>query len=375
MKKVIIPLLAFLLLFNVYLYSSNSFYFYKAVYYNFADIDDDQIFEQRLIRIENPRPWPFSGSYNKTPISPEFEKTLESLNTVAFLVIKNDSIMVEKYWDGYTESSQSNSFSVAKSFVSTLTGIALKEGKIKTLDQPVSDFLPEFKSDGKEKITIRHLLTMSSGLNWDESYSSPFSNTTEAYYGDDLKKLIATLEVSEAPGKTFRYKSGDTQILALLLEVATGKTLSENLSEKLWIPLGAEREAGWSIDRHEGMEKAYCCLYSNARDFARLGKLYLDSGNCNGSQILDNGFIREATTPHWLVDEAGKQTDYYGYQWWLIPSYKGNNIFYARGILGQYIIVIPEKRIVIVRLGKKRGERINSHFSEVYAMIDEALRF
>lgn len=279
--------------------------------------------------------------------------------------------MYEQYWDGYSDASLSNSFSMAKSIVSMLVGVAIKEGKISSVEQPVGDFLPSFREGAKARIKLKHLLWMSSGLNWDESYSNPFSVTTEAYYGSDLKKVIRRLEAVAAPGQAFDYKSGDTQVLAMVLEAATGKKLSAYAEEKLWKSIGAAHDAEWSIDKPGGIEKAYCCFFSNARDFARLGKLYLHQGVWQGDTLVPPAYVQASLRPSGLVKASDKsKVDFYGYQWWLLPQYKGQDVFYARGILGQYIIVVPEKELVIVRLGKQRGERLGSHPGEVLAMID-----
>ncbi|WP_439880403.1 serine hydrolase domain-containing protein [Pontibacter sp. MBLB2868] len=359
-------------LFAAWINIADKNYVYKAVFYNFANIDDNKIFEQR--EIEAPatsQPWPLAEKYNKLQLPPKLEKLHQDIQSVAFLVIKNDSILYEQYWGGYSDESLSNSFSMAKSIVSMLVGVAIKEGKIKSVEQPVGDFLPAFKKGDKAKIKIKHLLWMSSGLNWDESYSNPFSMTTEAYYGTNLKKIIKRLEVASAPGEEFNYKSGDTQVLAFVLKAATGKNLSELAEEKLWKPLGAKEDAEWSVDHRGGIEKAYCCFFSNARDFARLGKLYLHNGVWNGDTIVPPAYVKASITPSGIIDaDTQKKVDFYGYQWWLLPDYKGQEVFYARGILGQYIIVIPEKNILIVRLGKERAERIGKHPGEVFAMID-----
>lgn len=347
-------------------------YVYKAIAYNFADIDDNAIFEQRTVDSPAvPQPWPLAAEYNTGQLPTELEQLHQDLESIAFLLVKDDSILYEQYWDGYSDESLSNSFSMAKSIVSMLVGVAIKEGKIESVDQPVGDFLPRFKKGNKAKIRIKHLLWMSSGLNWDESYSNPFSMTTEAYYGTNLKKVINRLDAEEEPGQQWSYKSGDTQVLGFVLEAATGMSLSEYAAEKLWKPLGAAHDAEWSVDNPSGIEKAYCCFFSNARDFARLGKLYLHNGTWNGDTIVQPAYVKASLTPNNLVAAGtGEKVDFYGYQWWLLPKYKGQDIFYARGILGQYIIVIPEKDIIIVRLGKERGERINNHPSEVMAMID-----
>lgn len=361
---------------NIYILVSGKTFFYKTLAYNFADVDDYKIFDNRTIhKSKSPQAWPLSTRYNQAKLSNSLQQTLDTLQSFAFLIIKNDSLVYETYSEGYGTSSYSNSFSIAKTVVSILTGIALKEGKIKSLDQPIGDFLEDFKNEGKEKITIRHLLTMSSGLNWDESYSNPFSMTSEAYYGKDLPKLVSHLRAIESPGQYFKYLSGNTEVLGMVLEKAVGQRIGEYAEEKLWQPLGMENDALWSTDKENGTEKAYCCINSNARDFAKIGKLYLHQGNWNGRQLIDSGYVKASTHPAPLLDPVdNKRIDYYGYQWWLIPNYKGLEIFYARGILGQYIIVIPEKNLLVVRLGKKRGEKVGEHLKEVYAFIDEAVR-
>ncbi|WP_299987880.1 serine hydrolase [uncultured Pontibacter sp.] len=355
-----------------WLHMADKNYVYKALYHNFADIDDHLIFHQRKIKAaDEPQPWPLATNYNRLTLPQELQQLHKELESVAFVVVHRDSLLYEQYWDGYSEESLSNSFSVAKSIVSILVGIALKEGTIQSIDQPVGDFLPDFREGAKAKITLRHLLWMSSGLNWDESYGNPFSVTTEAYYGSDLKKVIRRLEAVEEPGQAFSYKSGDTQILAFVLEAATGQRLADYAEEKLWCSLGAEQKAEWSIDHPLGNEKAYCCFFSNARDFARIGQLYLQKGVWQGDTLVSLQYVQASLTPSGLTDaNTGDPTRHYGYQWWLLPDYKGQSIFYARGILGQYIIVIPEKELVIVRLGKKRGERIDHHPAEVTGMID-----
>jgi CubicO group peptidase (beta-lactamase class C family) len=375
-KKALLGFLILVMLGNLLIVLTGKGFIYKAVWYNLADIDDYKIFPKRIIRKSTkPEDWPEAASYNKAKLSASLRRTLDSLETIAFLAIKNDSVYYEEYWDGYGKDSYSNSFSVAKSFVGTMVGIALKEGKIKSLDQPVGDFIPEYNEGDKEKITIRHLLMMSGGLDWDEAYASPFSVTTEAYYGTDLKKLMLRLKPVEEPGKIFDYKSGDTQLLGLMLEKATGKKLADYASEKIWEPLGFVHDAIWSLDHEGGDEKAYCCINSNARDFARLGSLYLHGGHWRGKQILDSSYINQALSPNGLTNREGEKVNYYGYHIWLIPNYKGKRYFYFRGILGQYVIMMPKENIVIVRLGEKRGERQFPHFKEVFEMIEEGKKF
>jgi CubicO group peptidase (beta-lactamase class C family) len=352
-RRILIFIFLILILFSAFAFISGKTYLFKAVWYNFAGIDDYKIFTNNTVANGNAQPWNISSAYNKPEFPAELKSLLTDLGTVAVVVIKNDSLLFEEYWDGYSDSSKSGSFSMAKSITSLLIGAALKDGKIKSLDEPVGDFLPEFKDGEKASLKIIDLLTMSSGSNWDESYVNPLSVTTELYYGSDLYKTATGVKIIHKPGTLHSYKSGDTQLLGLVLEKATGKSLSEYAAEKLWKPLGAEHAALWSTDHDGGNEKAYCCFNTNARDFARIGQLMLDSGTWNGNEIISKDYFQKSITPCMVPEHNGQPCDYYGFQWWLVPYQPG--VFYARGILGQYIIVIPSKKEVIVRLGKHRS--------------------
>jgi CubicO group peptidase (beta-lactamase class C family) len=361
-------ILLIIVLFSAYAVVSGRTYLFEAVYHNFADIDDYKIFTNNTVVTGQPQPWDLSANYNKTPLPADLNKMLVDLQTVAVLAIKNDSIVHEQYWDGYSDSSLSGSFSMAKSITGLLVGAALKEGKIQSLDEPVGNYIDEFKQGEKAKVRIIDLLTMSSGSNWDEAYANPLSVTTELYYGHDAYKTAVGVNIVQQPGTLHRYKSGDTQLLGLLVEKATGKSLSAYASEKLWQPMGAEHAALWSTDHIGGTEKAYCCFNSNARDFARFGQLMLDSGRWKGNEIIPADYYLHSIKPCMIPDEEGKPCNYYGYQWWIIPSKP--DIFYARGILGQYVIVIPSKKVVIVRLGKHRSPQyVDKAPAEVDALI------
>lgn len=358
MKKILSYLLkliaALLLIACVFLFATGKTWVFKALVYNFVNIDDNDIFIQRKVEAGIAQPWPIASTYNKQILDTSTANELSRERSVAYLVIHHDSLVYEAYWDGYSDSSLSNSFSMSKSVIGMLTGVAMKEGKIKSLNQTVGEFIPEYASNSKGKLTLRNLITMSAALSWDEAYTSLFSITTEAYYGKDLKGLMDRLEVVGTPGVNYYYQGGATQLLAMVLMRATGKNLSEYASEKLWKPLGAEHTAEWTIDKEEGMEKASCCIYSNARDFAKLGALYLHVGNWKGQQLIDSTFVMESVMPAPLLDN-GKPNVEYGYQWW-ISEVDGEKIFYCRGILGQYIVVIPSKDIIMVRLGHHRNK-------------------
>ena len=331
-----------------------------------AYIDDYTHFPNRKIEAGKDQPWPQTRDYNSAEPTEKLQELNKELGTAAFLIIKNDSIWFEKYYDEYGPKSKTNSFSMAKSIVSALLGKAIMEGYIKSLDEPVADFYPQFDP----ALTVGDLSSMASGLNWDESYYNPFGQTAKAYFGKNIKKLILNLKVTGDPGKKFKYLSGNVELLGMVISKATGKSLSEYLSENFWKPMGMHQDALWQIDsRKSGMEKAYCCIASNARDFARFGKLYEHDGNWNGRQLLDSAFVKKSIHPRF------EESPQYGYGFWL-SDYREKHIFYMRGILGQYVIVIPEDHLIIVRLGqdllkKAEGEQ---HAPDFFMYIDESYK-
>ena len=357
---------------TVYLAIPRNHYIVRALIHQLPNIDDYKIFENRTIAMGEPQPWKVSDKYNSINLSADQLAYFSAYNTVAYLVVKDTTLLSETYRGGYDKDSYSNSFSMSKSIVSLLIGCAIQDGLIKDINQPLSDFIPEYKEGERSKITLRNLLSMSSNLSWDESYSSLFSITTQAYYGNDVKRIVYNLHSLGEAGKYFDYRGSDPQLLALVIESVTSKSLSEYASEKLWIPLGAEHDALWNLDRKNGTEKASCCFNSNARDFARIGQLVLNGGKWNGKQLVPELYLKEATAPvAELIDkELNTPNRRYGYQWWYL-NYKNYSIKYARGILGQYIFVIPELNAVIVRFGHKRSDvKIDGHPEDVYKYID-----
>ncbi|THF49553.1 serine hydrolase [Flavobacterium supellecticarium] len=338
--------------------------------YTTAFLDDYKEFPNREIKKGTAQPWAIAKDYNSVPATEILNKTHKELQTVAYLIIKNDSIWHESYFDGYGKDSKSNSFSMAKSIVSACLGKAIMDGKIKSLDQKVSDFFPELKGKYAKEVTVGDLSSMSSGLSWDEHYYSPFSIVTRAYFDNDLKKVILGLEVNEAPGKSFKYLSGATELLAMVIEKATGEYLSDYMSKNFWQPMGAENEALWQLDHApDGIEKAYCCIASNARDFARFGKLYLQNGKWNEKQLLDSTFVAKSITPRF------PESPEYGYGWWL-HNYLGKKMYYMRGHLGQFVIVVPEDNVIIVRLGHLKGLQTETdpHSNDFYVYVGEAYK-
>jgi CubicO group peptidase (beta-lactamase class C family) len=332
-------------------------YLRTSLIYWYANIDDYKIFENTEVNVADSKEWKEAESYNKYELNQSDRDYLENHETVAYLIIQDGKILYEEYWDGYNADSHSNIFSATKSIVSLLIGIAIDEGKIKSVDEPIGNYLEEFANDERGKISIKNLLTMSSGLDWDEAYSSPTSITTKAYYGKKLRQVSTNQELIEKPGVRFRYQSGNTQLLAFIVEEATGETISKYAERTLWKPMQAVNTALWSLDKKDGDEKSFCCFNTNARDAARFGQLVLNKGLWNGKQLISEQYLTDATTTaaYLLNEEQTAPLDHYGYQYWILP-YKNMNIPYMRGHRGQYIYSIAEKNAVVLRFGKAKDE-------------------
>jgi len=376
MKKLlraVLYFIIFLLFASLLLYVLGYGYIFKAINTTYftghktAFIDDYPYFDNHVVQnSEKTQEWHLAEAYNQIDATSTLDSLHRELETAAFLIIKNDSIWFEKYYNGYDDRSKTNSFSMAKSIVTALMFKAIQDGHLENIDQPVSDFFPQFD----KRLTIGNLSSMSSGLNWDENYYNPFASTARAYFDDNIREQILELKVVEEPGKEFKYLSGNTQLLGMVLEKATGKSLSKYLSESFWKPLGMNDDALWQVDSEaSGMEKAYCCISSNARNFAKFGKLFINYGKWDDQQILDSAYIAKLSKPRF------KETPHYGYGFWL-SDYKGKEIFYMRGVLGQYVIMIPEDDLVIIRLGREliRSTNEDKHYKDFYMYIEEAYK-
>ncbi len=309
------------------------------------------------------------------------DTALVNSKTYAFLVIRNDSLLYEKYLGDWKEDQLFPSYSVAKSFTSALVGIAWQEGKIKSLDDPITNYLPELlKSDPRfGQVTIQHILDMRSGIKFNENYPNLFADVWKMGFSTDLDKYVKHLTIEKPSGGAFEYKSVNSQLLGMVVERAVGKHLSDYLTEKIWQPLGMESNALWHVDdaKRETI-RGFCCLNATARDYAKFGSLYLHKGNWQGQQILPESWVT-ACDPEKMVGNG-----FYKNQWWMnrrFASFKDSisaeaerlktngsvfkseknkyivipakmKAYIAKGILGQYIYVNPETNVVIVRLGK-----------------------
>lgn len=335
----------------------------RYVFLNYADINDHKRFPSDTL-LNAPPVYPFytSGepcrlilpeSYQDETGSRDLESFLSDKNTKVFLVVRNDSIIYEKYFDGYDHKSLFPGFSIAKSFLSALVGIAIDEGYIKSTSQPVTDFLTELKDEGFQKVTIDDLLSMRSGIRFTEGYSNPFSGVAKFYYGRNLRKYSLRLKVDSEPGKEYKYQSANYQLLAMIVERATGKRISEYLTEKIWKPSGMEFPGTWNYDSKKYREnKGFCCINARAADFARFGELYLNRGELNDQRIIPEGWIDESLKNRYnSIDSQGFP---YAYSWRVLPG----GDFFAKGILGEFIYACPVKKIIIVRIGKKSGDLV-----------------
>jgi len=336
-------------------------YVLRYFYWNFADIRDNEKFPKLDIKTSNDNTFYFAEAKQQYPFSipgkfdPEnkykdFDDFLEDRKCVAFLLIQNDTLLYENYFDGYDSMAIIPSFSVAKSFVSALTGIAIDEGYIYSVNQSITFFLKELGPEFND-ITIENLLNMRSGIKFNEGYNTPFADMPKYYYGTDLKKYIKKLKIEEPPGIHYNYISVNTLLLSLIVERATNTKLNVYLEKKLWKPMGMESDASWSIDSEKNRTiKAFCCLNATARDFAKFGRLYLHHGNWQGRQLVPADWVKRSTS---IINDSRDSQNYpYTYQWRVLE----NGAFFAKGILGQYIFVYPEKNVIGVRMGKDYGD-------------------
>ena len=314
-----------------------------------ATIHDGKYFPSHTIAKGNTSLWEKDTLYNKKPLSKALVEDLKNTETTSFLIIKDGKLLHEEYWDGYSANSKTNSFSMAKAVTVLLLGKALEEKKISSLHQRYSDFFENYKNVefGKD-LSVGDLAKMEAGLNWTEDFSNPFLQNAKAYYGKSLEEAVLLRGFTEQPGTEFEYQSGATQLLGFALRKSLNQPLAQYASEKLWKPLGMEENADWSTDEF-GMEKTFCCIHSNARDFAKLGQLFLNEGKFENQQIISSEFLNEMKTPTKLSKEA------YGMGLWINNDTTINH-YYFWGLYGQYIINVKKKNMVIVRTGMYKDQ-------------------
>jgi CubicO group peptidase (beta-lactamase class C family) len=362
-------LLALVLIVVGYLLAPH-FYLTRVIFWGESDFKDLEKFPARTVHNgssvsrfdKQPADDPYASqieSIGKGSTNGSLVKYLESSGTTAFLIIHNDEVLYERYFDGYDETSLQTSFSMAKSFASALVGIAIGEGHIKSVNEPITNYIPELlDNDARfESITIRHLLTMSSGIKYEEGGDLPWSeeaDDTKTYYSTDLRELALNCRIEGKPGEYFEYNNYNPLLVGMIVERATGMPVSRYLQQKLWKSVGMEADGSWSLDSTQsGFEKMESGVNARARDFAKFGMLFAREGNWEGEQLISRRWIDESTR----ADTSADPSQDYQYFWWVNTPEGETHHFSARGKYGQYIYVAPEKDLVIVRLGKEEGER------------------
>ena len=315
----------------------------------------EKIFPTRLIK-RGPKVMALPKA--KTPLAIDYQYQGAHWNTDSFmqanrisglLVIRDGKIVLERYGLGETAHDRWTSFSVGKSVTSTLVGAAIADGYIKSVDDPVTDYLPELKGSAYDGVTLRQLLTMSSGVKWNEDYEDPKSDVNQFALGtlapeatkDPIVAYMAKLPREAEPGTKFEYKTGESELIGVLVARATKQHLADYLSKKIWAPLGMQRNGVWIIDK-SGMEQGGCCISMTLRDYGRFGLFMLDGGRAGGKSVLPPGWVKDATTTQIQSDWDGYG---YGFQWWVRP---GGDGYEAIGIFGQSIMIDPKEKLVIV---------------------------
>lgn len=289
------------------------------------------------------RPLPFG---DPLPIpAAEIDAFMASQNAAGLIVLQDGRIRLERYGLGFSREGRWTSFSVAKSFTSTLVGAAIRDGHIRSVADPVTRYIPELAGSGYDGVTVAQLLTMTSGVKWSENYTDPASDVAKMYASPAPAGMDATVAYMRSlpretpPGEKFVYKTGETNLIGVLVSKAVGKPIATYLSEKVWKPYGMEQDAFWMVDP-TGHEVSGCCLSVSLRDYARMGQFALEGG----AGLVPAGWIADATRPHVPLDGAGFG---YGYQWWTYPG----GLYGAQGIFGQGIVVDPKTRTVIAISG------------------------
>lgn len=269
---------------------------------------------------------------------------MKAYNVSGVLVLKDGQVVLEKYGLGRGPEDRWTSFSVAKSVTATLVGAAIKDGKIKSLNDPVTDYIPELKGSGYDGVTVRHLITMSSGVKWNEDYTDPNSDVAKAGMSvlepgvNPIVSYMRRLPREQPPGQ-FVYKTGETDLAGILVSNAVGKPIGDYLSEKVWAPYGMEQDAIWMLDPG-GHERGGCCMSMTLRDYARIGLFILGDGKVDGASVVPEGWTAEATSALLPTGDPGEG---YGYFWWT----KDDGSYAAVGIFGQAIITYPKENLII----------------------------
>jgi len=342
-----------------------------------AHIDDASNFAQRVIHAGVAQPWPEDPRKNQKQLDPKLLAQFQQYGTAAFVVAHKGALLHEQYFAPYNADSRTNSFSMAKTITTLQVGMAVQQGLISSFDAPITEQIPEYAQDRRgQKATVAQLSAMKSGHDWTENYYLPLNVTTELYFGRDAQDVVLRQGFEREPGSAYEYSSGSTQLLGVFLKRALAAkepalTLSEHLSRSLWKPLGMSHDAMYTLDRpaaEGGMERTYCCIFATAKDYARIGQLLLQDGQWQGKTLIDKAFVERIRQPDVVP--------FYGHSLWMDWQYK--HPFYSlQGHQGQYVIVVPSKQLVVVRLGQFRNKKDKGPNgvmpAEVYRYVDQAV--
>ncbi len=310
--------------------------------------------------------------YKNKPLKCSLDELLRSTGTTAFIIIENDTVLFEKYYNNIHRESVNTSFSVAKSFTSALVGIAIDEGYIKSINDHVVNYLPELNGKISDKLTIRDLLGMSSGINYNPAYY-PWADEPKSYYYPDLRNLVLKKVKQEyEPNRYFKYVNYNPILLGIILERATKTNPWKYLQDKIWKPVEMEYPASWSIDSSKNnFAKMESGINGRSIDYAKFGRLFLQKGYWNNKPVIPESWIIESTSPPDINEKPDYYVSknfnpyalffkdsqlYYKYGWWGLKREEGNYDYMALGIYGQFIYVCPQKQLIIVRNGKKWGK-------------------
>lgn len=347
-------------------------YVWRVLRWGNSDVYDYQKFPERLMS-KGDTAFQFTTGLDESRVQEMFaqhsliddlDTFLEDTHTQAFIVIQDDQILYEKYFNGIEQDSIVTSFSMAKSFTSALIGLAIADGYIESVNDPITDYLPELaeRDPAFAQITIRDLLMMSSGIRYEEFFFFSGDNTKTYYYPDLRDLALNQTEIVGSPGESFLYNNYHPLLLGMILERATGKPVAAYLAEKVWQPLGMAYDGSWSLDEAD-FEKMESGINARAIDFAKFGRLFLNEGDWGGTQIIPTEWVLESTTRDKNVPESYYSPEfqeslpngYYKYMWWGLQRDEGDYDFSAIGNHGQFIYLSPSKQLIIVRHGEKYG--------------------
>lgn len=305
----------------------------------------------------------------------DIDKYMESQRSAGIVIVHKGKVRLEQYGLDFESTGRWTSFSVAKSLTSTLVGTALKDGYISSIDDMVSDYITDLKGSVYDDVSIEQLLTMTSGVKWNEDYEDPNSDVAQFNQhvpSDGLDVTVSymkTLQREVPPGTKWVYKTGETNLIGVLVSAATGKSVSQYLSEKIWAPFGMQQDASWLLGA-TGHEISGCCIQAAIRDFARMGLFFLEEGKINGTAVLPEGWIASATTKQADIGWAGKG---YGYQWWTYDD----GSYAARGIFGQGIFIDPNRQLVIASNSSwpraSMGDSLSAEREQFYQAVQQAI--